>query len=929
LASTYVALDLETTGLEPSSDAIIEVGAVKFDQKGVVRETFSTLVNPGRPVPYRIQMLTGIAPEEVAEAPPMDAVGPRLQQFIADHPVVGQNVLGFDLRFLAAAGISTSSVVYDTHDLAVLLVPMLDEYSLSALTRHFDIPMPRHHRAPADAQAAGEVFLALRAHAASLPPPILAEAARLATASRWPWRSFFAEVLNEAKPAPARMRRPALEPLSPDERRRPVEPSEVLTLLQSLRKRPDILPQFEERPEQGAMAQALAEVLNEGEQLIVEAGTGIGKSLAYLLPAACYGLRNNARVVVSTATINLQEQLISKDIPAVQRLLEAWPSDGRPLTATQLKGRRNYLCLRRHLAGRQAASLSDEEARFVLRLLLWLPQTESGDRAELRLRPAEEMLWYRFSAQNENCLGSSCPFVLDGSCFLVRARQRAETAHLVVVNHALLLSDVAVGGRVIPPYDNLIVDEAQHLEEEATRQLGFEAREADLLSYLDRLQRREGRERGSGLATSVRQSVRGLTMPLGPGSHLTSLATAIGEEVERVRPRLRQFSEAARVFIQQHAEESGNYQQRLLLTRSMRVQPDWVTVEVAWENLSLTLAAVEDVLARLHTALSDAEGLGLLGYEGLLAETAFLLQSGQELRQGIAAAIEREDPQRIQWLTDGGPAGIAVASAPLDVAPLLQEHLYAEKNSVVLTSATLTSQGSFDYIRQRLGLEDARELLLGSPFDYQRAALILLPKDMPEPGTREYQEIIHHALFELCKSSQGRALVLFTSHASLQAAHTAIREPLGQGGIAVLGQGIDGAPQQLLDALKRNPRSVILGTASFWEGVDVVGEALSLLVMARLPFSVPNEPVFAARSALFEEPFTQYALPQAVLRFKQGFGRLIRTKTDRGVIVVLDRRIKSKRYGQAFLDSLPPCRLEEAPLAELPTLATAWLKAER
>jgi predicted DnaQ family exonuclease/DinG family helicase len=929
LTSTYVALDLETTGLEPDSDAIIEVGAVKVGPNGVVQETFATLVNPGRTVPYRIQMLTGIAPEEVAEAPPMSDVAPRLQQFIADHPIVGQHVLGFDLRFLAAAGLSYSPVVYDTHALAVLLVPMLGEYSLSALARHFDIAMPQHHRALADAQAASEVFLALRAHATSLPPAILAEAARLAAASRWPWRSFFAEVLNEAKSAPTRTRRPALEPLSPDERRRPVEPSEVLSLLQSLRERPDILPQFEERPEQGAMAQAVAEVLNEGDQLIVEAGTGIGKSLAYLLPAACYALHNNARVTVSTATINLQDQLMTKDIPAVQRLLEGRPSDGRRLTATQLKGRRNYLCLRRHLAGRQAPSLSDEEARFLLRLLLWLPQTESGDRAELRLSPAEETLWYRFSAQNENCLGSSCPFVLDGSCFLVRARQRAEASHLVVVNHALLLSDVAIGGRVIPTYDNLIVDEAQHLEEEATRQLGFEAREADLLSYLDRLQRREGRERGSGLTASVRQSVRGLAMPLGPGSHLTGLAAAIGEEVERARPRLRQFSEAARVFLQQHAEESGNYQQRLLLTRSMRVQPDWVTVEVAWENLSLALAAVEDVLARLHIALSDAEGLGLLGYEGLLSETASLLQTGQQLRQGIAAAIELEDPQRIEWLTDGGPTGIAVASAPLDVAPLLQEHLYAEKNSVVLTSATLTSQGSFDYIRQRLGLEDARELLLGSPFDYQRAALILLPKDMPEPGARQYQEITHHALFELCRASQGRALVLFTSHASLYAAHAAIREPLSQGRIAVLGQGIDGAPQQLLDALKRNPRSVILGTASFWEGVDVVGEALSLLVMARLPFSVPSEPVFAARSALFEEPFTQYALPQAVLRFKQGFGRLIRTKTDRGAVVVLDRRIKSKRYGQAFLDSLPPCRVEEAPLAELPALAAAWLKSER
>ncbi|MCJ7510255.1 MAG: 3'-5' exoribonuclease, partial [Dehalococcoidia bacterium] len=308
MAPTYVALDLETTGLEPSSDAIIEVAAVKFDPEGSVQETFSTLVNPGRPIPYRIQTLTGIAPEEVAEAPPMDAVAPRLQQFIADHPVVGQNVLGFDLRFLAVAGLSHSAVVYDTRDLAVLLLPLLREYSLSALARHFEIPMPGHHRALADAQAAREVFLALRAHAASLPPPILAEAARLAAAGRWPWRSFFAEVLAKATPAPARTQRRAVEPLLPSERRRPVEPSEVLALLQSLRERSDILPQFEERPEQAAMVRAVAEALNEGQQFIVEAGTGIGKSLAYVLPAACYALRNNARVTISTATINLQEQ---------------------------------------------------------------------------------------------------------------------------------------------------------------------------------------------------------------------------------------------------------------------------------------------------------------------------------------------------------------------------------------------------------------------------------------------------------------------------------------------------------------------------------------------------------------------------------------------------------------------------------------------
>jgi len=246
----------------------------------------------------------------------------------------------------------------------------------------------------------------------------------------------------------------------------------------------------------------------------------------------------------------------------------------------------------------------------------------------------------------------------------------------------------------------------------------------------------------------------------------------------------------------------------------------------------------------------------------------------------------------------------------------------------VLTSATLATRSSFRYIRQRLGLEDARELLLGSPFEYRQAALILLPADLPEPNHRDYPPALQQALVELCRASQGRALALFTSHASLRAAHAAIRGPLGEQGIAVLGQGIDGTPRQLLGALKRDAKTVLLGTASFWEGVDVVGEALSLLILARLPFTVPSEPIFAARSAQFEDPFNEYALPQAVLRFKQGFGRLIRSKTDRGVVVVLDRRVKSKAYGRAFLESLPPCPVEEAPLDELPQLVAGWLEAK-
>ncbi len=909
------------------------MGAVRFDSEGVVQDTFSTLVNPGRPVPYRIQMLTGIAPEEVAEAPTLEAVAPRVEEFIADLPLVGHNIIGFDLRFLDAAGIAHGPLAYDTLELAAILLPLANERSLAALARHFQIDTPSPHRALADAEATREVFLTLRRRAAALPPAVLAEAARLAGASRWLGRTFFSEVTQEAGLSSgalatgAAVKKPkAPKPLVPRQRQRPLEATEVLGLLRSFKERPDVLPGFEERSEQEAMAQAVTETFSDGGQLLVEAGTGIGKSLAYLLPAACYARRNNRRVVISTATINLQAQLTDKDIPTVERLLEG-DSPGEPsLVAAQLKGKRNYLCLRRYLTARQSSSLSDEEARFLLRLLLWLNESESGDRAELRLRPTEETLWYRFSAQNENCLSSACPFALDGGCFLIRARKRAEAAHLVVVNHALLLSDVATGGRLIPPYDDLILDEAHHLEEEATRQLGFEARESDLSAHLDRLDRGQRRERGTSLTAAIRQSVRGLTAPLGPASRLTDLTADLAEAVERARKRLPQFAQAVRSFLKEHAEESGEYDQRLLLTRGVRAQPDWATVETAWGNLHLTLSAVEETLVRLHAVISEGEGAGLLNHESLLAETEGLLQMGQELSQGIDAVIERDDPERIQWLEASGVAGVGVGSAPLEVGPLLQEHLYAERNSVVLTSATLTSQGSFTFIRQRLGLEDTRELLLGSPFDYQRAALVLLPHDMPEPGTRHYQETLHEALAELCRASRGRTLALFTSHGALRAAHAALREPLAQQDIVVLAQGIDGSPQQLLEALRRDARSVVLGTASFWEGVDVVGEALSLLTMARLPFSVPSEPIFAARSALFDEPFMEYALPQAVLRFKQGFGRLIRTKSDRGVVAVLDRRVTSKRYGRAFLDSLPSCQIEEAPLDELPSRAAAWLR---
>jgi DNA polymerase-3 subunit epsilon/ATP-dependent DNA helicase DinG len=259
----------------------------------------------------------------------------------------------------------------------------------------------------------------------------------------------------------------------------------------------------------------------------------------------------------------------------------------------------------------------------------------------------------------------------------------------------------------------------------------------------------------------------------------------------------------------------------------------------------------------------------------------------------------------------------------------LRARLFADRESAVLTGATLSVAGRFDYICEALGLEEPRQLLLGSPFDYARSTLMLIPSDMPEPNHNDYQEEFDHALVDLCRAAEGRTLVLFTSYGSLGATYGAIRRPLEHEGILVLGQGMDGPPKSLLNALRENHRTVILGTSSFWEGVDVAGEALSLLVIARLPFAVPTDPVFVARSELHEDPFNEYALPQAVIRFKQGFGRLIRRKTDRGVVVVMDRRLRSKAYGSSFLRSVPPCTVEDLPLRELGPATAAWLAGKR
>jgi DNA polymerase-3 subunit epsilon/ATP-dependent DNA helicase DinG len=380
-------------------------------------------------------------------------------------------------------------------------------------------------------------------------------------------------------------------------------------------------------------------------------------------------------------------------------------------------------------------------------------------------------------------------------------------------------------------------------------------------------------------------------------------------------------------FIKNRDGGNNGQQNQMRVTSAVRTQPDWSELEVVWENPSAALSDVVRAVSGLRSSLDGLEKLDLLNYDGLRSELSTQEEALEESRGQADGFMLRPDDANIYWVEGNQQSNHVLCTAPLHVGEILKQKLFDKKKSIVLTSATLAVAGSFGPLRERLGVEEMEELLLGSPFNYPKAALILLPQDMPEPNSTGYAATLAKTVAELARAADGHTLALFTSHAALRAAAEVARTALEGDDIRVLAQGVDGAPRALMDDFISNPRSLLLGTSSFWEGVDLAGDALTVLILARLPFDVPTDPVFAARSEGYEEPFRDYAVPQAILRFRQGFGRLIRTGTDRGVVAVLDRRLTARSYGSLFLKSLPDCTVERPQLSELPGLVTGWLTA--
>ncbi len=938
MPTTFVAIDVETTGLDPHRDAITEVAAITFD-RDQVHDEFQSLINPQRAIPAHITELTGITDSMVQDAPTISAIRSTLKGFLGDHILVGHNI-GFDLGFLKASFIGSGSHRLDTVTLASILLPNAGKYGLEALTAFLELPLPggkQAHRALADSKATVNLFLTLLEYAKQLGLPALTEIVQMGNQIGWNQTPFFQEALNElainafedgrsSRPPAKLFNPPAVEgsALTPDDDNVYEIDSELIAgMLQPGGNFDQSFPDFEYRPQQEAMVYAVCEAFNRGESVMIEAGTGTGKSIGYLLPAAFWSERNQRHVVVSTNTINLQEQLIHKDIPQLQQLL------GSPLRAAILKGKSNYICTRLFQQLRRRGVSSADEMALFARILSWLPHTHFGDKSEINLRtPGEQSAWNRLNGDNDGCTREICA---QNRCPLHLARQRAKKAHILIVNHALLLADVAAGNQILPEHRELIIDEAHHLESAVTDALSFRADKRSLENSLDEIIKPRAGQLSVILST-VQSSA-----PVEIGQQFDSYVEQIRGEAVLAKAALEDFFTAIEWFLKDQIKGTTSFARQLRLTNAIRAQPHYSDIEISWENFGHPLFRVSDGLIKLsdrfadiHDAFTIEDGddlkleLGTLGKE--IAETAAY----------INAIISDPDKGWIYWLEQLRDR-ISLHAAPLHVGPLVDENIFQKNESVILASATLRTakagsggEPSFEYIRDRLHGFDVGELAVGSPFDYQDSTLVYLPTDIPEPNQPGYQRAVERAILEMALTLEGRTMALFTSYAQLRASAASLAAPLAKRKIDLLTQESGVSRQQLADQFRLpGKRAVLLGTKSFWEGVDIPGEALQALIIVRIPFDVPSDPIFSARSETFDNSFFEYSIPEAVLRFRQGFGRLIRRADDEGIVLVLDKRIISKRYGQLFLDALPDCVFLRQPLGRLGELTERWFNRER
>ena len=953
MATSFTAIGMKATGSDLASAEIIELAATRF-REGEVAAEFSLLVDPGQSIPRPVTRLTGIKDSDVIGKPSAREALTELAAFLEDEDTLVAHGDTFDAGLLTTRGAGEwIDEVVDILPLSRIVWPELNRHDPRSLAEALQVAAPKDRRAAAEAALAGNLWLAAREAVDELHPAVVQTISSLLDPLDSPLSKFFKEF--DAKMAREAMLRKggnyaslfadfteyldeirARDESPPPEELQPLDVEKMGALFSDRSIFAKRLKEFEFRPQQVEMVRSICQAFNQGEHAVIEAGTGTGKSLAYMTPAIGWAILNRQRVVVSTNTRSLQDQLFEKDLPALRTVLK------KDFKVVRLKGAANYLCTRRLLQVLEHPDreLANGDRLPLAALALWAARTPTGDLAECSgfdsLGGRET--WAKLDLGGGECTTRSCR---EGRrCFLFKARGEAMRADIVVVNHALVFTDMGMATGILPAYHYAIFDEAHNMENVATENLARSVTPYRVKGLLDRLHQSDDWESGRGAIPQALYQVR--KMQGAGGAKFAEIGAGLEEKLQAAINRVQQARAASQEFFRSAAEiaasnsgdaggggprgagrRPGNLSERLRYSSDTMDGPAWSAAVREGKGLAEAMDAVLDTLKNFADQLADSEDLAPLRRE-CGEELQRRKDELSELVDDLEFLLKAQDTGSVFWLERerGQREPLhSFQSAPIDIGPLLIEHLFETKQSIIMVSATLATGENFGFFRQRVGLDrlqdrTVQELQLGSCFDLESQALLALPSFLPEPDYREkdFGRQLGDLLGDVFSISKGRGLVLCTSYALLDELYPLLKDRLEPQSIPVLGQGIDGEAAKIAAVFKEESNSVLVGTQSFWEGFDAPGNTLCCVVVSKVPFPVFKDPIVEARCESLDarglNSFMNYMVPSAAIRLKQGFGRLIRTKTDFGAVILADRRVLTRRYGRLLFRSLPVRHVE-------------------